>query len=69
MRPSTIGELLAKRSGAQWVADGGLPGHERPPYPVAHRQVLSSLAVDGIRPGAAVPVRVNPLDPESILLV
>ena len=39
-----------------------------PVYPVTHRQVISRLAIAGFRPGATVPVRVDPQDPRTLVL-
>src|SRR3954447_16250284 len=39
-----------------------------PPYPVTHQQVVSRLAVENFRPGARVAVKVDPADPETILV-
>lgn len=40
----------------------------RPAYPVTHTQLISRLAVAGFQPGATVPVRVDPADPQSLLV-
>jgi len=40
----------------------------RPPYAVTHTQLISRLAVGGFTPGATVPVRVDPADPNSLLV-
>ena len=42
--------------------DGGAP------YGVTHRQVLSSVALPGFQPGASIPVRVDPEDPDSLVI-
>ena len=39
-----------------------------PVYPVTHRQVISRLAIAGFQPGATVPVRVDPLQPRSLII-
>lgn len=39
-----------------------------PPYPVTHRQVVSRLAVANFQPGAQVSVKVDPQNPESLLV-
>lgn len=42
--------------------DGGAP------YPVTHRQAISRLAIAGFQPGATVPVKVDPADPNSLII-
>ena len=39
-----------------------------PVYPVTHRQVISRLAIAGFQPGATLPVRVDPLQPRSLII-
>lgn len=39
-----------------------------PVFPVTHRQVISRLAVAGFRPGATVPVRVDPQHPRTLMI-
>jgi hypothetical protein len=39
-----------------------------PPYPVTHRQVLAQVALPSFQPGATVPVRVDPADPQSLIV-
>ena len=39
-----------------------------PAYRVTHRQVVALLAVPSFRPGAGVPVRVDPYDPRSLIV-
>ena len=46
----------------QVSVDGGLP------YRVTHRQVLAMLALPGFQPGATVPVRVDPADPQVLVI-
>ena len=46
----------------QVVVDGGAP------YGVTHRQVLAMVALPGFQPGASVPVRVDPSDPQSLII-
>jgi hypothetical protein len=38
------------------------------PYPVTHRQVISRIAIGGFQPGATVPVRVDPQDPQKLIV-
>jgi hypothetical protein len=38
------------------------------PYAVTHRQVVSELALTNMGAGASVPVRVDPGDPQSVLI-
>jgi hypothetical protein len=38
------------------------------PYKVTHRQVISRIAIDSLRAGAKVPIRVDPLDPLKVLV-
>jgi hypothetical protein len=38
------------------------------PYAVTHRQVISRIAIDSFWPGAKVPVRVDPQDPQNVLV-
>lgn len=44
------------------IVDGGVP------YGVTHRQTISRLAVAGFQPGSSVPVRVDPMDPQSLIV-
>lgn len=46
----------------QVTVDGGVP------YAVTHRQTISRLAVAGFQPGSTVPVRVDPMDPHSLIV-
>ncbi len=46
----------------QVAAGGGAP------YAVAHRQVIDRLAVAGLQPGATLPVRVDPENPQSVMV-
>ena len=39
-----------------------------PVYPVTHRQVISRLAIAGFQPGATLPVRVDPLQPRTLII-
>ena len=38
------------------------------PYDVTHRQVISRIAIGSFWPGAKVPVRVDPEDPQNVLV-
>ena len=38
------------------------------PYRVLHRQALAAVALPGLRPGASVPVRVDPDDPLTLVI-
>lgn len=38
------------------------------PYDVRHRQTISRLAVPGFQPGLTVPVRVDALDPQTLIV-
>jgi hypothetical protein len=38
------------------------------PYTVTHRQVISRIAIGSFWPGAKVPVRVDPQDPQNVLV-
>ena len=38
------------------------------PYEVTHRQVISRVAIDSFWPGAKVPIRVDPQDPQNVLV-
>jgi hypothetical protein len=38
------------------------------PYRVAHRQTISRLTISSFQPGATVPVRVDPADPQSLII-
>jgi hypothetical protein len=40
----------------------------REPYRVTHTQVISKIAIDGFRPGVTIPVRIDPLDPNNVLV-
>jgi hypothetical protein len=37
-------------------------------YKITHRQVISRIAVGSLRPGAKVPIRVDPRDPANVLV-
>ena len=43
-----------------------IPG--RDPYPAALTQVVSRLAIDSFQPGATVPVKVSPEDPQTLII-
>ncbi len=43
-----------------------IPG--RQPYPVTLIQVVSRIAIGSFQPGATVPVRVSPDDPQSLII-
>jgi hypothetical protein len=38
------------------------------PYAATHRQVIALVAIGGFQPGASVPVRVDPHDPQSLIV-
>ena len=38
------------------------------PYVVTHRQVISRVAIGSFWPGAKVPIRVDPQDPQNVLV-
>jgi hypothetical protein len=38
------------------------------PYRATHRQVLAMVAIPQFQPGASVPVRVDPHDPQSLIV-
>jgi hypothetical protein len=38
------------------------------PYDVTHRQVISRVAMGSFWPGAKVPIRVDPQDPQNVLV-
>jgi hypothetical protein len=38
------------------------------PYPVTHRQTISRLMLSSFQPGATVPVKVDPADPQSLII-
>jgi len=42
--------------------DGGAP------YTVTHKQTISRIAIGSFQPGATVPVRVDPMDPHSLMI-
>ena len=43
-----------------------VPGRE--PYPATLTQVVSRIAIGSFQPGASVPVRVSPDDPQSLII-
>ena len=43
-----------------------VPG--RDPYPMMLTQVVSRIAIGSFQPGATVPVRVSPDDPQSLII-
>jgi hypothetical protein len=43
-----------------------IPGHE--PYSATLTQVVSRLVMSNFRPGATVPVRVSPDDPQTLMI-
>jgi hypothetical protein len=38
------------------------------PYPVTHRQVIAQVALASFQPGATVAVRVDPANPQSLIV-
>lgn len=38
------------------------------PYAATHRQVVAMIAIPSFQPGATVPVRVDPQDPQSLIV-
>jgi len=46
----------------QVSVDGG------PRYRVTHRQIISRLVTANFAPAASVPVRVDPIDPQRLLI-
>ncbi len=38
------------------------------PYPVTHRQVIAMIAAPQLQPGATVPVKVDPVEPTSLIV-
>jgi len=50
----------------EFVLDVTLP--DREPYKASLTQVVSRLAVAGFQPGATVPVRVSPDDPQVLMI-
>jgi hypothetical protein len=38
------------------------------PYAVTHRQTISRIAIPSFQPGATVPVRVDPVDRQSLII-
>ena len=38
------------------------------PYAVTHKQTISRIAVGSFQPGATVPVKVDPMDPQSLMI-
>jgi hypothetical protein len=43
-----------------------VPGRE--PYPATLTQVVSRIAIGSFQPGATVPVRVSPTDPQTLMI-
>ena len=35
---------------------------------MTHRQTISRIAIPSFQPGATVPVRVDPVDPQSLII-
>lgn len=50
----------------EFVLDVTVPGRE--PYKASLTQVVSRLAIVGFQPGATVPVRVSPDDPQVLMI-
>jgi hypothetical protein len=50
----------------EFVLDVTIPGRE--PYKASLTQVVSRLAIAGFQPGATVPVRVSPDDPQVLMI-
>ena len=50
----------------EFVLDVTLP--DREPYKASLTQVVSRLAIAGFQPGATVPVRVSPDDPQVLMI-
>ena len=42
--------------------------NDQQPYAVTHRQVVALVAMAGFQPGATVPVRVDPANPQSLIV-
>lgn len=40
----------------------------REPYSVTHQQVIAMIAIPQFQPGATVPVKVDPADPQSLIV-
>jgi hypothetical protein len=38
------------------------------PYPVTHRQVIAQVALPSLQPGATIAVRVDPANPQSLIV-
>jgi hypothetical protein len=59
---TTVNENPQVEFDLQVSVDGGIP------YPAQHRQIVSRFVVGTFQPGATVPVRVDPADPQSLLI-
>ena len=64
VRPT--GEAVDDNPQAELELSVALAGRE--PYTVTHRQVISRVAIGSFWPGAKVPIRVDPQDPQNVLV-
>ncbi len=70
-----IAMVMSVRDTGNWIDENpetelelciALDGQD--PYKLMHRQVISKIAVGSLRPGAKVPIRVDPRDPANVLV-
>ncbi len=63
---SDTGTTINENPQVQFNLTVTIPG--RDPYPATLTQVVSRIAIGSFQPGATVPVRVSPQDPQSLII-
>jgi hypothetical protein len=63
---SDTGATINDNPQVQFNLTVALPG--RDPYPATLTQVVSRIAIGSFQPGATVPVRVSPDDPQTLMI-
>ena len=63
---SDTGMTVNENPQVQFNLSVTIPGHD--PYPATLTQVVSRIAIGSFQPGATVPVRVSPDDPQTLLI-
>jgi hypothetical protein len=61
------GTLVNNSPMVEFDLDVTVPG--QPPYPVTHRQIVNQLQIPSIQPGNPVPLRVDPMDANTVLIL
>jgi hypothetical protein len=63
---SDTGATINDNPQVQFALTVTIPGHD--PYPATLTQVVSRIAIGSFQPGATVPVRVSPDDPQTLMI-